>query len=302
MHYPAPSRPAVFRRPRLLIVGCGDVGLRLSRLVRHFRMRALTSDAARRATLREAGIVPLVGDLDRADTLGRLAGLASRVAHLAPPPGEGDTDPRTARLVHALARRPARLRLVYASTTGVYGDARGALCTEARAPAPRTARARRRLDAEQRLRTGARIHGWSLSVLRVPGIYAWDRPGGDPRERLRRGTPVLHADEDIYTNHVHADDLARAAWAALFRARPLRTYNACDDVSMKTGDYYDRLADLCGLPRPPRIGWDEARRVLSATQLSFWSESRRLSNARARGELRWRLRYPDVSAAWRAAR
>jgi nucleoside-diphosphate-sugar epimerase len=289
------ARLSRFKRPTLLIVGCGDVGLRVARLLRgRWRVLALTSSAARRAELREAGIVPLPGDLDRPATLARLGGLADHVLHLAPPPAHGTTDTRTANLLRALARQGRVRRFVYASTTGVYGDCAGARFDETRAVAPATERARRRVDAEARVRHHGRAFGVRASVLRIPGIYALDRAGGDPRERVARGTPVLAHDDDVHTNHIHADDLARACVAALVRGAPQRIYHASDDTEMKMGDYFDLVADRAGMPRPPRITRAEAGARLSAMQLSFLSESRRLDNTRLKRELRVRLRYPTV--------
>jgi nucleoside-diphosphate-sugar epimerase len=289
------------RRPVLLIVGCGDVGLRVLRLLRgRWRVLALTSSADRVPALRAAGAVPLVGNLDEPATLTRLAGLADRVLHLAPPPGSGETDPRTAHLLQGLARRPGPRALVYASTTGVYGDCGGAWIDETRALAPATARGARRVDAERRVRWAGQAFGWRVSILRVPGIYALDREGGDPRERVRRGTAVLSAKDDVYTNHIHADDLARACVAALLRGAPQRAYHASDDTELRMGDYFDAVADHFGLPRPPRIDRDEARRKLSPMSYSFLSESRRLANGRLKRELRLRLRYPTVTDGWSA--
>src|SRR5574337_355607 len=300
-----PRRPAMpnlptrrFTRPSLLIVGCGDIGLRVSRLLRgRWRVLALSPSPERFGQLRAAGAVPLFGDLDHPPTLGRLAGLADDVLHLAPPPADGDTDPRTLNLLRALARRGRVRRLVYASTTGVYGDCAGARIDETRAPRPATARARRRADAEARARWYGRLTGAGDSILRIPGIYAFDRPGGDPRERLRRGTPVLDAEHDVYTNHIHADDLARACVAALQRAAPQRVYHASDDSDLRMGEYFDLVADRCGLPRPPRLDETQARVQLSPLQLSFMRESRRLDNRRLKHELRLRLRYPTVAQA-----
>ncbi|MBL8276217.1 MAG: NAD-dependent epimerase/dehydratase family protein [Pelomonas sp.] len=278
--------------PRLLIIGCGDVGLRVLKLLAgRWRVDALTSSPARAAELRAAGAVPLVGNLDDAATLHRLAGLADRVLHLAPPPTQGATDERTRHLLAALGRRAPEV-LVYASTTGVYGDCSGAFIDETRTPAPSTDRARRRVDAEAQLRAFGRRHGTRVSLLRIPGIYARDREGGHPRERLARGTPVLHRDDDVFTNHIHADDLAHACLLALLRGRAQRAVNVCDDSQMLMGDYFDLAADLSGLPRPERISRAEAAGRMSPMQLSFWSESRRLSNARMKAELRLALRYP----------
>ncbi|SHN23567.1 SDR family oxidoreductase [Rhizobacter sp. OV335] len=290
-----PDLPTRFKHPTVLVVGCGDVGQRVVRLLQgRWRVLALTSSQARVPALRALGVCPLVGNLDDAVTLGRLAGLADAVLHLAPPPGEGADDPRTAALLQALARSTRVRRIVYGSTSGVYGDAGGARFDETRATAPASDRARRRVDAETRLRWHGRRFGVAVTILRIPGIYAGDRPGGHPRERLARGTPVLRAEDDVYTNHIHADDLARACVAALHRGLPQRIVHASDDTELKMGDYFDLAADLCGLPRPPRITRDEARQQLPAMQMSFLSESRRLGNRRLREELRLKLRYPTV--------
>ena len=287
--------PARMRRPTLLIVGCGDIGLRELRLVQpHWRVLALTSSPERCALLRSRGAVPLLGDLDEPATLGRLGGLADAVLHLAPPPGHGSHDPRTAHLLRALARGGRVQRLVYASTSGVYGDCGGARFDETRAVQPATDRARRRVDAEARVRWFGRSSRARVSVLRIPGIYATDRAGGHPRDRLLRGTPVLVEADDVYTNHIHADDLARACVAALLRGKPQRVVHASDDSELKMGQYFDLAARVCGLPAPPRIGREQALMSLPPMQLSFMSESRRLDNTRLKRELRLRLRYPSV--------
>lgn len=290
------------RRPCLLIVGCGDVGLRVLRLLLpHWRVLALTSTPERMALLRQAGAVPVLGNLDEPRSLQRLAGmarLAQAVLHLAPPPGHGGGDPRTAALLKALlqAQRAGQgpRRLVYASTSGVYGDCAGASIDETRPVAPTTDRARRRVAAEALVRAYGRISGATVSILRIPGIYAADRAGGHPRDRLLRGTPVLAHADDVYTNHIHADDLARACVAALHRALPQRVVHASDDSDLLMGQYFDLAADLCGLPRPPRISRAQAADLLSPMLLSFMSESRRLQNHRLKDELRLRLRYPTV--------
>jgi len=301
-------KPSVFpfkRQPSLLIVGCGDVGLRVvRRLQGRWRLLALTSSPDRMSMLRSLGVLPVAGDLDQPATLHRLAGLArtvQAVLHLAPPPQRGDDDPRTAALLQALARGGAAPRcLVYASTTGVYGDCGGASFDETRPVAPATDRARRRVAAEQRVRLYGRITGARVSILRIPGIYAADRPGGHPRERLARGTPVLTPADDVFTNHIHADDLARVCVAALWRGLPQRVLHACDDSQLQMGAYFDLAADLCGLPRPRRITRAQAQAELSPMLLSFMGESRRLRNDRLKRELRLRLLFPTVDVGLQA--
>jgi nucleoside-diphosphate-sugar epimerase len=282
----------------VLIVGCGDVGTRVARdLGPRVRLLALTSTPARLPALRARGILPLAGNLDDPASLRRLAALATRVVHLAPPPGEGHamwwTDPRTRTLLRVLRRRTPPRSLVYGSTSGVYGDCGGEWVSETRAVAPHTPRAQRRVDAERLVRHLGRS-GVRASILRIPGIYAPDREGGTPRGRLLKGTPVLDKADDVYTNHIHADDLARACIAALWRGKPQRVVNVNDDSAVKMGDYFDLAADLYGLPRPPRVPRDTAQATLPLMLLSFMSESRRMDNTRLKRELRLRLQYPQV--------
>jgi nucleoside-diphosphate-sugar epimerase len=295
---PLGALPARFRRERVLLVGCGDVGLRVAGLLRgRVRLLALTSSPERVPALRARGLAVLQGDLYEPASIARLAGLATRVVHLAPPPGEGPAkdDPRTMALLRALRLRTPPASLVYGSTTGVYGDCGGAKVSESRPVAPRTSRAERRVDAERAVRFYGRSAAVRTAILRIPGIYAPDREGGTPRERLQRGTPVLRPEDDVFTSHIHADDLAFAVVAALWRGRPQRVINAVDDTELKMGDWFDLAADVFRLPRPPRVSREEARQALPPTLLSFMSESRRLANTRLKRELRVRLRYPTVA-------
>ena len=291
--------PSRFRRERLMVVGCGDVGQRVVPLARRgMRVLALTSTPERVPALRSLGATPLLGNLDDPASLKRLSGLATRVLHLAPPPSDAQahwtTDPRTQAMARVWSRRTPPRSVVYGSTSGVYGDCGGAWVDETRAVAPHTPRAQRRVDAERLLRSLGQRVGIPTTVLRIPGIYAPDRVGGTPRERLLRGTPVLLAQDDVFTNHIHANDLARACWLAVWRTQGQRCFNVSDDTELKMGDYFDLAADLFGLPRPPRIGRQEARSALPLALLSFMSESRRLDNRRMKTELGLRLRYATV--------
>lgn len=319
----------ILRRPRVLIVGCGDVGMRCAAQLRarreNLRILALTSRRSRCVELRAAGVVPVVGDLDaRAIRLS----VAPVVLHLAPPQATGDVDRRTQALVAALAspRRPSRqlapaygrLRawrtaarsarppfqasaivpdalprpvVVYASTSGVYGDCGGARVDETRAVRPANPRARRRVSAERQLRRATARGALSARIVRIPGIYAANRL---PLARLEKGTPALVEADDVYTNHIHADDLASILLRAAVRGKPARVVHASDDTELKMGDYFERVARAFGLRSPPRIARAEAERQLEPMLLSFMRESRRLANARMKRELRIALRYPSV--------
>jgi nucleoside-diphosphate-sugar epimerase len=262
---------------RLLAVGFGDIVRRAApRLERGFVLTPLS---------RAVGC-----DLDRPETLA--FGAADAVLHCAPPPAHGETDSRTANLLAALEKgRILPARMVYVSTSGVYGDCAGVRVDESRAPAPRTGRARRRLDAERQLAQWCRSKEIALVVLRAPGIYAADRL---PLARLRAGTPALRAEDDVYTNHIHADDLAAIVARALDEDAASGIYNASDDTEIKMGDWLDTVADRHGLPRPPRVSKEEATRRIPEPMLSFMGESRRLDNAKLKRVLGIRLQYPTI--------
>ena len=370
-HYrPVPRR---FRRQRLLIIGCGDVGQRVVQQLHHgWQVIGVARSDETLQKIRAAGAMAM-----QADDAHRLARWATHILHAAPPASrDGEvTDRLTRGWLQALARargqrarmtsRPGRThrlgaqsmgsllavpapatqapsrsrhtpapRLVYLSTTGVYGDRGGAFTRETDTLQPLTDRARRRVDAERQVRFGlhrpdgsnsgsrradsphadstrpdsahrdsARLSGprhrrlqqqpLPALVLRVPGIYAADRL---PVERLRQQVPALVPADDVITNHIHADDLARIARTALLRGPRQRVINAVDDSQMTLGDYLDQVADRLGLPRPPRHSRAELTRTLSEVRMSFMRESRRLDARRLKRELRVRLQWPTVAA------
>ena len=287
---------------KILLVGAGDIGRRVIALIagRH-AVTAVTSMRSHRGALRRLGARAVLADLDRRQSLGRLAGQWDVLIHCAPPPAVGQRDGRTRNLLHALRRAPRAI--VYLSTSGVYGDCAGAWVTESRAVKPQNPRARRRVDAERSLARAARRSGARLTILRVPGIYSADRL---PLDRLRAGTPAIVRAEDSYTNHVHADDLAaitaRAAHRSMRRrGAQVRIYHASDDSDLRMGDYFDLVARAFGLALPPRMARADIARAVSPTLLSFMRESRRLDNTRMKRELRVRLQFPTVADGVAAA-
>jgi nucleoside-diphosphate-sugar epimerase len=221
-----------------------------------------------------------------------LSGLAQTVIHLAPPQNHGNRDCRTRNLVRILAQGSDSVRrLIYVSTTGVYGDCRGDQVSEASSTNPQSERAVRRVDAEQVLRSWGLAHGMSVTILRVPGIYALDRL---PIERLQSRTPALLPEEDVYSNHIHADDLARLVCATVYHGKSQRIINACDGGETKMGDYFDLVADAFGLVKSPRLPASELQKIVSPMLWSFMCESRRVTNTRL-AELKTPLRYPSVA-------
>ena len=255
-------------------------------------------DRAQFPVWRQRGAQPIWADLDDTASLRRLAGLAERIVYLAPPPGQGQRDTRTRRFL-AVLRRPkiGPKQIIYLSTSGVYGDCAGAMVSETRPPRPTNARAERRHDAETEWRRFGAQSGARVSVLRVPGIYARERL---PLERLQKNLPALCAADDVFTNHIHADDLARLICVTLRYGAPNRIYNASDDSALKMGDYFDLVADHFALPRAPRLAQEDAEKALSPLQFSFMRESRRLDNRRIKEELKAQLHFAHVALGLKA--
>jgi len=275
----------------------------IPKLTSRYRVYALIRNTSYADHLRQLGVVPMMGDLDDRTSLSRIAGLADAVLHFAPPANPpsspfakggikgGLLDVRTQHLLSALSQATLPERLVYISTSGVYGDCGGERVDETRAVNPASSRGKLRVDAERQIRAWAKRNGVNASILRVPGIYAEDRL---PLARLQAGSPAMVASEDSYSNHIHADDLANIAVAALQRGKSGRIYHATDDDEMKMGDYFDMVARAYGLPRSPRMTRDCVQRAVSPVMWSFMNESRRLGNKRMKCELKVKLTYPKI--------
>ena len=276
----------------MFIIGCGYVGRRVAALLRERGdpVTGIVRGEESAKAMAGLGIESLRLDLAH-DALDALRCAGERVFHFAPPPGTGTKDPAMARLLDSFARQGHPSRLVYISTTGVYGDCDGAWVDETWPPRPRAPRAVRRWDAERRLQRWSDDSGAELVILRVAGIYACDRL---PLARIRDAQPVVSLEEAPWSNRIHIDDLVAVCLAAMERAPAGALYNVCDGNPSTMTDYFCRVADAAGLPRPPQIPLAEAPGQVSAGMLSYLRESRRLSNRRMRDELGIRLRYPTL--------
>jgi len=285
----------------MLILGCGSIGCAVARrlVARGAAVTGVARGPARLAAIAASGAQPLGLDL-LSDPLEPLICADQALFHFAPPPPEGERDELTARVVAHFARRGHPRRIVYISTTGVYGDCAGAWVDETWPTHPRAARSLRRLDAEQRLQDWAATSGGELVILRVAGIYGPDRL---PLERIRAGQPTIVPEQAPWSNRIHADDLVEICLAALDRAPAGAIYNVSDGHPSTMTDYFDRISEAAGLPLPPRIPLTDATTQLSPAMLSYVQESRRLSNRKLLDELGIELRYPTLAAglaAWRA--
>lgn len=282
---------------RVFIAGCGYTGLELAArwVAEGASVAGSTTRSERMDSITKTGALAVRLDLDQPpsplDVDGRL------VYYLVPPAPHGARDLRLECFLASLQGSPQRI--VYMSTTGVYGDHRGGRVTEETPPAPVTDRAIRRLAAETALRQFADARRISWCILRVPGIYG---PGRLPLERLRRAEPAIRPEEATPTSRIHALDLASACLAAgRVAAADRRIYNVTDGSDESLTAYLQRVARVCNLPPPPLIGREEARERLSAAAWSFLAESRRVDNRRMVQELGVRLAYADLDEGIRAS-
>jgi len=278
----------------VLIVGCGDIGRRVGRLLMGTgrRVDGVVAGEESAAKLKEMGIRPLVANLNDPDELHDLPTAGALVFYFAPPPGGGITDPKVRNFCAATTGARAPQRLIYISTSGVYGDCGGAMVTEETPGNPQTSRAKRRYDAEQILLRWGGEQGVAVIILRVTGIYG---PGRIPISRLLDGHPLLRLEESAPTNRIHADDLAQVCVAAAEKGEAGEIFNVSDGHPSTMTEYFLAVAELAGLPRPPLVSMEEARRVMTPLMLSYLGESRRMDNTRMLERLGGKLRYPTLA-------
>ncbi|TJY64695.1 NAD-dependent epimerase/dehydratase family protein [Sinimarinibacterium sp. CAU 1509] len=275
--------------PPSLIAGCGDIGLRVSQRLRQCggEVTAIVRDPQKASALERGGCQVRIENLDRPSD----AGDWPLLFWFAPPPVQGVEDTR---LRAWLAAQRGRIRrVIYISTSGVYGDCEGRWIDENAALRPQSDRARRRVDAEAAWAQWAQCSGAEVITLRVPGIYG---PGRWPLERLRQGMPVLRPEDSPWSNRIHADDLAQAAVLAAQRGQAGRAYNVADGTPTTMCDYFTRCARAFGLPQPEQVDRDTAQRIFTPAMWSFMEESKRLLIDRARTELGFVPQYPDLAS------
>lgn len=286
-------------RPPILIAGCGYVGRRLAaRLKDRFEITALVRSAETAAALEKQGVKVEVIDFDRVRANASIPERLDQeaIVYLTPPPNTGESDLRLDRFLH-LAIVPPKTFL-YMSTTGVYGHTEGGFVDESTPLQPLTDRARRRMSAEEMTRVWCHERRVRRVVLRVPGIYG---PGRLPLERLRKREPMVCIEDAGITNRIHVDDLVSACEAAIVNKEARGIYNVTDGNSISSTEFTDRVAQLVGLPPPPKVSMVEAQLTFSPERLSFLNESRRVGNERMLKHLGVKLRYADIEDGIRAS-
>jgi nucleoside-diphosphate-sugar epimerase len=284
----------------VLIIGCGDIGKRVAGLLmaENAVVSALVRSEENGKKLAELGIRPLTGDLDNPASLGNLPTRAAVVFYFAPPPGGGHIDPRMRSFCASIEPGNEPRKVVYISTSGVYGDCGAAVVTEETPPNPQTARAKRRLDAETSLSLWGRERNVAVIILRVTGIYG---PGRLPVSQLAGGHPLLEERLSPPTNRIHAEDLARVCVAAAAKGANGDIFNVSDGQPGTMTQYFNAVADALGYPRPRQVSLEEARQVMTPLMLSYISESRRMDNSMMLKKLGIKLLYPTLEEGLKAS-
>lgn len=281
--------------PDILIVGCGDIGVRVAQLEKQAgrKVSGLVRSEEGAERLRSYGIVPVMGTLDDLTSLSDLPTGGKLVYYFAPPTGGGPFDSRMRSFCQAVSAGPLPEKVVYMSTSGVYGDCGGEWVTEETPLNPQTSRAQRRVDAETTLKEWGQEHSVPVVILRVTGIYG---PGRLPLARIQQGHPVLREEESPPTNRIHADDLAVVSVKAAETATDGDIFNVSDGQPGTMTQYFNLVSELLDLPPLPQVDMEEAKRVMNPMMLSYLTETRRMDNRKMIDQLGVTLTYPNLKA------
>jgi len=252
---------------------------------------ARTSEAA--AALRQDGFETVLVDGKAPFDAGLIDGVTHVLAS-APPDEDGDPVLRVAAPA-LIAHAGAIDWLGYLSTTGVYGDRGGGWVDEDSPLKPSTTRGARRLAAEREWLALWHEHGLPVHLFRLAGIYG---PGRNQLCSFLDGGARRIAKPGQVFSRIHVDDIAGVLEASIARLHPGRAYNVCDDEPAPPQEVIAYAARLMGREPPPEIAFEEAD--LSPMAKSFYAESKRVSNARIKGELGYTLRYPTYREGLKA--
>ena len=280
-----------------LIVGCGYLGERVARRWREGgqSVYVMTRSESRAAVLRDLGYTPIVADVTRAETLKQLPAVETVLLAVGFDRSVGNSihDVYVEGLKNVLAALPGETgRLIYISTTGVYGSADGEWVDETTPPATKREGGQASLAAEELIA----VHqlGPRSVILRLAGLYG---PGRVPFIReLRAGEPIP-ARASGWVNLIHVDDAAAVVLAAAeMPLDRLSIYCVSDGVPVERGEYYSEVARQIGAA-PPRFVEPDPNSPRAARA----EANRRISNARMMADLRVELTYPDYRAGLASA-
>ncbi|NVO00479.1 MAG: NAD-dependent epimerase/dehydratase family protein [Geobacteraceae bacterium] len=277
----------------LFIIGCGDIGMRVGAAIAAMSIKVFGFSRGNKFPhdTTSSGITLSHYDLDILESSPAPDFKGAPLLYLAPPPGGGKSDTRVANFLVTIKPGFEPAKVIYMSTTSVYGECGDDTITEERAVNPSNHTALRRYDAEQRFRLWCSEHSVPLVILRVSGIYG---PGRIPMQRIHSREPLLNEIEAGYTNRIHSDDLTQICIAAIEKGEDGDIFNISDGETNKMNDYFNAITDLMGVDRLPQVTLEEGRKVMSPLMLSYMTESRKVSNRRMLDRLGITLKYPTM--------
>jgi len=275
-----------------LIIGCGYLGRPVAKrlLERAEPVFGTCRSAAAAEVLAKLGVKPVLAEVLDVESLPSLPE-ADRVVYCVGYDRSAGADKRAVYvegLRNALGRlATAPSRLVYVSSTSVYGGDDGGWVDEESPAEPRTEAGRICLDAERVATDWGRASGVSTVVLRCSGLYG---PGRIVRRAMIENGEPIPGDPDKFLNLIHIDDAAQAVVSTLEAPSPSSLYLVSDDRPVRRREYYALAADVLNAPTPqfvpPTAGSPEAARDAA---------SRRVANRRMKAELGVKLAYPDAT-------
>jgi len=276
-----------------IIIGCGDLGKRIAKQLinRHEAVLATSHQESSQKILHNFGIQTISADLDTANSLSNINFQHANVYYLLPPPSDGISDTRMSNFITTISHNLAPRRIVYISTTGVYGDAQGEWITEKQPANPQTNRGKRRLDAEQQLISFCAQSSCEYNILRVSGIYCLNKL---PLERLKAGVKALDLTIAPSSNRIHAKDLTTICLHTMRGNSCNQIFNAADGKPSSITDYFIKVANTFNLPQPQQISWQDAQTEVSSAMLSYLAESKKISIEKIKETFNFEPQYPDL--------
>ena len=276
---------------RVLIIGPGYVGLELGRQLVGLghEVFGLRRSGDRSGELRAAGIKALMGDITEPATLADLPKQYDWAVNCVSSSHGGADDYRRvywqgARNLIAWLRESPPTKLVYTSSTGVYGQNDGSWVDETSATEPAAETSRVLVEAENVFLGAARAHGFPAVVLRVAGIYG---PGRSwYLHQFLAGEARLEGEGTRHLNMIHREDVAGCMVAALERGKSGEVYNAVDDEPVTQREFFLWLAERLGRELPP------AAPASVALNRKRGVSDKRLSNRKLKAALGYTFRFP----------
>ena len=278
-------------KDKIILAGSGYLGDNIISLLAGINHDYLISEISRTKKSRGGNIKSIQYDIDNSVNLD-LDLRGSKIIYMAPPDTSGLEDVRISKFINTIANNKIT-RVIYISTSGVYGNCNGETVTEENKTDPITDRAKRRVDAENKITEYGKNYDVEIVILRVPGIYGKNRL---PIKRIMNREPLIKKTESRTTNLIHVEDLSRIVIRSLeIKVKNTEIINVSDGTAVKTTEYYEMIYNALGIILPKYICYEEARKTYDKKRLSFLNESRVLDTTKMEKTFPGCIKYTSLS-------